>query len=1643
MASTDTDSSFAPPYATGGGGTRLEHLYGATFLAALLSGDPVPELGDDIAPKSVHFQASRISPVDDLVVESSHAGVRRRVSIGVRRAPKLTASDEESVPLLRSYLRVLLEHHSEVSSGHWRLSLAVVNANPAVKQLKELAVVARACDDSDEFRVRAEQSEFVNKPARTRLNSHLDVLVAKAAEGLAGRDTVTNDELTWRLLSVLQVRELRLEGAEETDRTLAVRLLRSVVTAGTVAAADSLFSKLVELTGTYAPSSAQVTERTLRRDLVGSSLLSSPTYESAWTLFRRLEQRLKDWTRSDLRDGETAIELKRTEARESLAHKISALGTTGTLVVTGEPDVGKSALTLRVVAQLASEQKISATAMSMPDLPMNFLELEKQLEASLEDVFAGRPTNPVHLLVLDGAEVALAGKASLLQEICLAALRTGISVVAITRADGAAGVKEILTQATRTAGTEFPHEHTVPPLTAAETSQLMDRFPVLRRIGAEERSHWLLNRPGLVELLLRTDRSSRTDDLLSEADIFSAVWESLVLNNDQTRPGEPTPHEREDALIAVAQHGLEPGKAPRPSPAVLRVLRSDGLLKTDDFPAPFRTREQFSSDLIRDFALTRLLLKEGWQVLADAGAPRWAIRAVRMACQATLRSRVATWRELETTFARLAEQSGQRWSELPLEAVLTLGDAGETLKEIYPALSAGSDSRVETLVRLCLQQHSEGGIGDPLLLAPVVELVFAAAAPTPSWRPRRSRDNQICQLILAWLRGLIFHGVGTHPLRQQVRDTILASEPASYDEFAVEAIATLGPDLDSAAENFLRKVADDTQSYNLGPAVESTGAVRGMAEHRPDLLIHLADCYYIDSGGQPGRGYLEKGIRPHWNKMGSRQASWHFGPFWGLLTYAPVDALALINRILDHAARMHVRNGLRRDARVGTVNALPGLDLELPGLGSRRYIGDDDVWSWYRGISNGPAPCISALLAVEHFADGFVETGGIEMRRIVSLLLSSCTNLAMPGLVVGLLVRHIHRAEDLLDPWLTYPEIWRFESSRSGRENFFHFQGADNSATPGREHRGFSFLDVAVRLTSEAKIRGDQARLEALENVGNALLSSGHAVGDPDSASEELSVIARWASAFRPENHKLVEGGVLVQFENPEPVATAPAPDFIELRATSQAIRLGNVYAASNDRTASVDTLIEDIAIVRHLADGNVGSPLFIDDAVGAVAAAALVAHTDGQAHIRREDLHWAVQTLLDAATASPDALMRYAGTTYPRGMDRSAAAALPLVLAAPFDGLGVDRTKLASGLLACATSPFDEVRTAFANAGQWVWGMPCDGTSSDLCRHRFLWEAAKAGLRDARIGPWDEHGQYRLPDPVFPPYDVVIAGISADCLQLNHLVPVLGAAASALLAPCVTDEAEKLLPVLLDAHCRTVECWAKDGFLYDNDQQGALVARVLVSLALGGNPEPLIEHVRRFTHHANALHALLDDVSSLCTYDDTVRPHLEELWRLMMTTALDTVDAGATLVDYGTWANWAVAALLPTPHLSPADTEPDSTLVRARAGWLRPDSIIDLIDRWLPLAQGRPKAVDAIVQFAKCNPSSWQLSTGLLFAEKIINGQYPVIANQCLWLTDWLAELRQTDLHNPDTIASWRRIVDGLAAANDGAAAHLQKLEE
>lgn len=249
-------------------------------------------------------------------------------------------------------------------------------------------------------------------------------------------------------------------------------------------------------------------------------------------------------------------------------------------------------------------------------------------------------------------------------------------------------------------------------------------------------------------------------------------------------------------------------------------------------------------------------------------------------------------------------------------------------------------------------------------------------------------------------------------------------------------------------------------------------------------------------------------------------AAWYFGPFFRLLNIRPLETIALINRMLDHAAAVRVGHHDPWQSPQAPNSPLPGLDLDLPSAGTCHCVGDNHVWYWYRGSSVGPYPCMSALLAVERFADHLVDTLGLPLGQVIEMLLRDCNNLAMPGLVVGLLVRHLERVGNLLDPWLTRPEVWRLEFARAVVEGQLHVQGPDAPDLVGRDRRAFSLRDAAAHMTLRAMVNGDQGRLAGLAAVADELVRRARSLlaGNPG-GSEELAAVEGWAASLRPESY--------------------------------------------------------------------------------------------------------------------------------------------------------------------------------------------------------------------------------------------------------------------------------------------------------------------------------------------------------------------------------------------------------------------------------------------------------------------------------------------------------------------------------------------
>ncbi|MEU1595140.1 serine protease [Streptomyces sp. NPDC005708] len=1420
----------------------------------------------------------------------------------------------------------------------------------------------------------------------------------------------------------------------------------------------------------------------------------APPSSPAWKILDRYAGMLRDHTRPRLTDTHSQLELDRGSARHDLVQRLTeAASGPGTLVVLGEPDVGKSALTLRAVEDLR-QTDATVACVGLRDLPPSVTAVESELGAPLSEVLQETEAIPVRLLVIDGAEAVLEGRGQLLTDLAAAALRAGFGVAAVTRTDAARAVSDALRQAADTIDLVLsgsrPAEHEVPPLTHAETEELTQTFPAVARFGQQPRAAWLLGRPGLVDLLLRSDATQELPGgALSEADVFAAVWSKLVRRGEDAPAGGPSPDDREQAMVALARRRLLPDSTPlaAPDPSALPSLRSDGLLLPAGPHRAWRPADDFASDLVRDLAIAHLLLTDGWELLEAASAPRWTLRAVRLACQATLADARSdsepARRRLQQVFDPLAVDHGDRWGELPFEALLTLGSAAEALTAAWPALTEEPPDRLALLLRLALDGHSRHGVGDPVILAPLVELTYGTGLYTGNGGgPYTSSGiaSLVRKLALAWLRGLADANAEALPLRQQVRDVLLDAEPAQHDEFAVEAIAMLGADLDTRAEGFLHALAEDGGGF-LAPAVESGHVARSMSRTRPELLLSLTEAYYIKkprTGGDPWYSQsdpLDEGVRGHTRRSGSfgPMARWDFGPFFPLLAVKPTETLQMIHRLLDHAAATRV--GRLASRSTGYEQRGPeGLELDLPGTGRRLCVGDEHVWSWYRGTSVGPYPCMSALLAVEMFADHLIETFGLPMSKVTGLLLRGCGNLAMPGLVVGLLVRHLERAGTELDRWLIRPEIWHLETVRALAENNLHAQGPDPADVTGRDRRRLSFLEVSTQMTVTALLSGNQERLTVLHDLGDELLrhAGDEVFGEQIGAeSSTLTMIKGWAGRLQAHNYHFAElgdGRNGLHYEPPPDVVAGLAAENAELARGQQATRLLMTYAVNEDRSAPLDTLAPDLELARTLAaDPPAQGSLYPMGPMVGTATAAMVAHADGHIDLAEDAIDWAANLVLDAALHPHEDEYAAMSSLYSMGADRSAAIAVPLLLLPAFATARLDYDTLEQALTRCATSLFDEVRSALPLGLARVWRAPCDaqphqgrrwlprrrfwptlrgyGSVRGRCRHQIAWDAVEAGLRDCRLGPWDPDLQQRAIEPLTGPFPRALRTVTADQLLVNRLAgPITAAADAARAQCCIAPRAQRLLDVLWEVHRTGAGHWAAKGYEAATFTKcRRQIARVLLTLAGDGTCNPLNGHLQAFPAQAQALAELLTDLSLLCTYDTSLRRTLPHVWPSVMQTVLDTIGAGVGLRTDSHWGREAVAGLIPRPQPAITDNDPAVSLAAAGRDWISPQSLAPHIARWIPTARATPEAVDALLGLIETAPPPWQATTGLQWINELIDGQYAAIASRSWGLPQWLETLHALPSLPATSRAALHRIIDGLATHGDNRAVRLQRLEE
>jgi hypothetical protein len=1679
----------ASPYSTGGGGFTFEHRLGALLLTRMLTGGPVTAM-DDRTPQGVAFQQSPAALADDLVVTTPAAdGVTTvRLDIAVRRTPQFIKSHKTTRELVATLVRADLaaERKTDPALEH-RLAVAVSGRQTHGQELADLARVARGQSNADDFEA------LIRTPGKYKLGSRLDHLTAMVAAALdvIGDDTAgTKEHRSWRLLQRLRIWQVDLEEGHEDEWTRLVADLTPVAIDGTQEQAAALRDRLARLSAQLAQTAGKLDGPALRRQLHGH-LAAEHAAPPGWTRLTALDEQARATVARTLASGDSnELLLPRTSARDALR---AALGTGGELLVVGDSGVGKSALVMDATTPDKLGEDAQALAVNLRHLPRTPAELLTLFDDPLE-VLLGEMTAPERTLVIDAAEAATEDHADVLKTLARGARKVGVRVVAVTTSEAAGAVKGFL----KSSG-QAPVEHMVDGLDDAELAVVAEHFPSLQRLASDARGRELLRRPIVVDLL----GSAGDPGLpLSESQALEHIWSHLVRNQERRQDGMPDA--RQDVMVRLAEHAVRGGDVSellaRLDHEAVEGLRRSGLLQPPS-PLPWERIPAFRHDLLRAYSIARLLLAEAdpAAALSRLGTPRWTLPSARLACEILLSApdepslpRAGRFERLQVGFDALAaDGKGQRWSDVPSEALLVTPDPKTILEDGWPLLRGDEAAGVARLIRLLDVRHHRRGLVDPVVAAPVIAQLLEEGTP-------KDVGKEAAELITDWLQALVTTGAQAgDALRVRLRDSlveqcresqrVLADQDAArtaelaartpeqvaadeeeskrfnvfgtstrsrrrrrkpvphrpYEWIAdeqIEHLSLLGPDLGPGGEAILRQIAED-DPYKLERAVETLFAGDSLASYSAELLADLTLAYYIDEredddGGFGWYGGLgDDGIRDH-RFYGGPLNHLSMGPFLALFRRDYLRGVSVLNRMLDHAARCRVQILSGFDSH-GDEPGEPRIVLSICGE-SREFTGDGHVWLWYRGTGVGPYPCMSALQALEFVTEEHIRAG-VPPQALTTIMLKAANSLAMPALALGVLVRHLEGAGDALDPFLVEPAIWQLEFGRTTHEHSGLAAVIPDVGNP--ERRTWTLREVSMMLA----INSDGDRTDEVKRLGEQLKATARAqVGDDTSpaAVQHLAAVRQWASCLDRDQYQLTQrdNNLLIELTVDPDVEEVLGERNAELRRVNDAIGLTNRHARVRDnggRAPDVDAtfLANDLALARSLLDDPPEPRALSVDGPVAAAASAVELHLSARSVVSDEDLLWSAEVLLKvAAEVAAGPVDEFDDSLFSQGADRSAARALPFLLlpaAAPLrEAIGVSDADDIGDVVKLTRA----VAVTGSNEARLAHARGLDAVWSERCDPTHLFGTCHHAIAFGLVT--DSFLRSRLGD-----WDVEAqrrSVVELDPPGAEGLAPV---------------EAEKILvrrltPALraTGAAAASSACCAKAAYeslrsLLDAHRRGMLAhdgyhhshsdalvaARAALWQAAAGRDELLLEHVSGLLTSSKMLAEALRAVCVAAEEQPDAGRAAQRLWPTIMDLVLDAAEDSGVFTER-TWGDWTDAALIPTPAVE------WGYLTIELAGepyrWRDLLSWTPQVERWLTSTRAsRTVLVHLVIAVRELDVAD-QVDHGLRWIEQAVERA----GNSCAStdaLPEWLRE-RRADVRGEEQTARWQRVVDLLAVAGD-----------
>jgi hypothetical protein len=850
--------------------------------------------------------------------------------------------------------------------------------------------------------------------------------------------------------------------------------------------------------------------------------------------------------------------------------------------------------------------------------------------------------------------------------------------------------------------------------------------------------------------------------------------------------------------------------------------------------------------------------------------------------------------------------------------------------------------------------------------------------------------------------------------------------------------------LTEAEESFILDCARE-RPYDIGDLIEDPAIASALAHHRPQLLLRLAGCYYLDRelfadrdvaipGAKPQRRGLmhhlsgdeedEDGVRDHSSRRPLVPlASFDRGPFRKLLDSDPGLGTRLVGAVVDTATRARIRLEERYGDRSQQV------EIELLENERRTYIGTPHVWVWYRMHGVGPYPAMSALMALRSWALDSIEVGR-QLKEVVLEILRSGESLALVAVALSVVLDNLDQGSEELDRFLSHPSIWRFEIQRHVQES-----SPLGPRLPNESRLRLNPSQIAMSVV----LAGDSVRREQLRKVGEQLVDryrelaeEGNPTGDSESTLIDAELqVSRWATELNIEAYRAesVDDRLHITVELPEETRVGleqrggqEAALVLELYALTQAavqMRDGDQTQLSGEVVIGGWKRINEI--VEALGPEYDASPLSYWDALS-VSAAALIRIAALGKDLDPELLVIAARLLLEVAMTMPPLYEEIREMAWESGADRSAAVGLPLLLDEELcNAAGSTRVEVTSALLRLASSPLGEVRSRLAAGLLSEW----DGAPHGERGHEIALKVLEELIASSGYGPWTSNGRSRIRlDPIPPALEE--SELVGNVVGMADAIPGL---VSATWARCVHSErAAEIMQALIEYDRRV---WPDQLARHHYSGHGHWrhqIDSVVADRVLSGDEEELWLHMSAFSNVAEDLTGLLQQLASQADTPERATT-VHNLWPRVLDALLPQArprEPSGTKERH--------------PHHRDVE-ELDRALLLAPEGdvvwpWER---TLELLVRWTTAFQGRPHVADRLIEvLSRLGYLGEPAATRLILLVLGTDGRR--VARESRLGVAWLKFVL---VEHPEAVGDKypvRRLLDDLAAQGEEAALALQQ---